>query len=772
MKTWVHTLGSMRIAVVLLCLLVVALAAGTIVESSRGSEAAALVVYGALWFRVLLGLFAANVLFSLVDLWPWGRQRVGFVLTHGSMLLILAGALVTDRFKQEGRLAVWEGEQKASYAEAPAPGSATAAERPLPFAVRLDAFEIDYYQGTHRPAMFRSRVTVSDAAAGLTFPAIIEMNRPLVYGGFHLFQSSYQQGSDRNQSVLLVSRDPGQPIVFAGYTLLMAGMATVLFTRIVQRRALARVVPGRPAVRARRAASVLLGLGLLGAAGRPAAAATLPDAATAEALRRLPVQHDGRIMPLDTLAREAVRQVTGVERYRGIDPVALVLGWTFDPDGWADTPLVRLGDPGLAAALDAQQPGAPATFNALVRGPRLRPLLESARAAADADRPLTPAQAAAQKLEERLVAMQGFLNGSAIAAIPPAGDPRAPWLAPSPLRSASDLTPLLAGGPAARLASPAAMEREVTYNRVRPTRLSWWILGGATLVALAARGRSRRGLDAFAGAGLLLGFATMTWGLAMRWIVAGRIPASDMYESLLFLGWGVALFALVAILFLRNRLVVLNATAMSALTMALADLLPLDPFIHPMPPVLSGTPWLAIHVPIIMLSYSVLALGVLVAHMQIGVQIFAPARRETALRMNDLLYWYTHVGSILLIAGILTGSIWASSSWGRYWGWDPKEVWSLVAFLAYLAILHGRFDRLIGVFGVAALSIVAFWTILMTYIGVNFVLSAGLHSYGFGGSGVVRSMLVVGAVEGLFLAVGLVSHLNSPWRRDMAPARA
>ena len=196
----------------------------------------------------------------------------------------------------------------------------------------------------------------------------------------------------------------------------------------------------------------------------------------------------------------------------------------------------------------------------------------------------------------------------------------------------------------------------------------------------------------------------MSWGIWMRWHVAGRIPASNMYESLLFLGWGVGLFALVATVFLRNRIVILNAAAGSAVTMALTDLLPIDRFVHPMPPVLSGTYWLAIHVPIIMVGYAVLALGVVVAHMQIGAQAFVPSRRSRALRMADLQYWYIHVGSILLVTGILTGSMWAASSWGRYWGWDPKEVWSLVAFLAYMAILHARAERLISDFGVAAWS--------------------------------------------------------------------
>jgi len=106
--------------------------------------------------------------------------------------------------------------------------------------------------------------------------------------------------------------------------------------------------------------------------------------------------------------------------------------------------------------------------------------------------------------------------------------------------------------------------------------------------------------------------------------------------------------------------------------------------------------------------------------------------------------------------------MWAASSWGRYWGWDPKEVWSLVAFLAYMAILHARAERLIGNFGVAAWSIVAFQTILMTYLGVNFVLSAGLHSYGFGDSSVVRAMVATALVEALFIGVAWARLRRKP----------
>jgi ABC-type transport system involved in cytochrome c biogenesis permease subunit len=170
--------------------------------------------------------------------------------------------------------------------------------------------------------------------------------------------------------------------------------------------------------------------------------------------------------------------------------------------------------------------------------------------------------------------------------------------------------------------------------------------------------------------------------------------------------------------------------------------------------VLAGTVWLAIHVPIIMLGYATLTIVTFFAHLVVGAEILAPKRRDLIERWSQLAYNYTHVGSILLIAGILTGSIWAASSWGRYWGWDPKEVWSLVAFLAYMAILHARFDGQIRDFGVAVGSIVAYWTILMTYLGVNFVLASGLHSYGFGSSNLVKIMMLIAAVEVIFLAAG------------------
>ncbi|MGE5233228.1 MAG: cytochrome c biogenesis protein CcsA [Acidobacteriota bacterium] len=771
MRKLISTLASLKLTVVLVLLIGVVLAAGTILESLKGTEAGRAVYYSPPFF-LLQGVFALNLIAALIERWPRNRWRIGFAITHTSILVILLGALTTWVYKVEGQLALWEGESAAKIVERGAHDQVL--ERTLPFTVRLDAFELDTYPGTRMPAMFRSRVTVIDPVRGTQQPAVIQMNQPLHYGGYSFFQSSYQMQQGRKASVLSVSRDPGQPIVFIGYFLLVGGMIVVFATRLVQARQLeqlraasaseASASPNRSAPvvalgRGARTAGLLLILGLALAAA-PLRAAQVPDAATVAQVRALPVQYDGRAMPFDTEARESVWKVTGKRAWPGVDPVAMALGWAFDPPGWRAAPIVKLPGSDLRALLGIAPGTRYASFDSLVANPKLLAAARAAHALQNEDAKLAPLDKDVLKLEERLIVLDEFFGGQAIRPLP-AADPSGPWQVPGGLRSAADLAALGARLRSAPMPphypSPRLIDKELAYNAYRPSRIAWIALLVAALAAAFTVGADRFGLRWVAAAGLLVGFGAMTWGLAMRWQIAGHIPAANMYESMLFLGWGVGLFGVVALV-LRQRLLLANATGLGAIAMMLADLLPVDPFLHPIPPVLSGTPWLAIHVPIIVVSYSVLAMATGIGHLVIGVEIFAPRRRALSQRASETMYWYLHVGSILLIAGILTGSIWAASSWGRYWGWDPKEVWSLVAFLAYMAILHARHDGQIRGFGVALSSIAAFWTILMTYLGVNFVLASGLHSYGFGSSNLVRIMGMIALAEILFLSLGWAAH--------------
>jgi cytochrome c-type biogenesis protein CcsB len=769
MKLWIERLGSLKLTVVLLLVVGVVLAVGTIFESLRGAEAARAVYY-APWFFALEGLFGLNLLAALIVRWPRNRWRIGFALTHTSMLLILIGAMMTVIFKVEGRLPIWEGQSSDVVFQGDKEGDMPPLT--LPFKVRLDSFEIDTYPGTQRPAMFRSRVVVEEAAGSGTGerPGVIEMNRPLSHGGYTFFQSSYQIQGGREMTILSVAKDPGQTVVFIGYTLLVIGMIVVFFTRLAQQRmndallaeaaARASGKPGtQPGNGKLAGATALLLAGLttgLVFAPAPAEAALVPEAGQLEALAAVPVQFDGRTMPFETQARNAVWTVTKKRAWPGVPPVAMVAGWVLDPQGWQNEPIVRVRAD--VAALAGLPSGTRyASFRDLISRPALIEALRAAEGRARNEEKGPKLDEHLVELSDRLTTLQAYFRGEMLR-LEPAVDPNAAWGSVRPPSAAallSQVEQIRARAPA-HYPTREAIARELRYDRADTTQLAWWLLVPAALAAGFTLTRDRKLLLWIARIGIVAGFAVMTWGIAQRWLVAGRIPASNMYESMLFLAWGVGLFAVIALL-LGNRILIFNSAAMSAIAMLLLDRLPMDPFIHPMQPVLSGTPWLAIHVPIIMVSYATLAIVTLFAHVVVGVEIFAPHRREMARRWSQLAYWYIHVGSILLIAGILTGSIWAASSWGRYWGWDPKEVWSLVAFLAYMAILHARFDKQIEDFGVAAGSIAAFWMILMTYLGVNYVLAAGLHSYGFGSSNLVTIMTVIAAVEVGFITAGWIA---------------
>jgi cytochrome c-type biogenesis protein CcsB len=746
MKKAIALLSSLKLAVTLLVLLLVGLSVGTIIESQAGVEVAQKLVYYAWWFLALEAVFALNVLCSIVSHFPWGSQRVGFVITHSAILVILAGALVTYFFTTEGQLAMWEGESGNVIENIAPDGQHTHHE--LPFKVTLDDFRIDNYQGTMRPANFASRVRISDPATGKTFPVEIWMNHEFTYEGYTLFQSSYQQQNGREASIFRVARDPGQPIVFAGYFLLVFGMCVVLGTRITARR------------KAGQAQSVLAGLGVKAAAallavslGGAALAATPADV---DALRRLPVQHDGRVMPFDTVAREVVWNVTGGADWKGEDPATTVARWMEDTRTAAMQPVIKLGSSDLAAALGL--PGkSHVAFMQLVDNAAAGRLFGQVQSEAAQDRPRRGVVADAEKLLDRAGWFQKVLNEDLVRPIPIPGEPSAKWSV-AQQQTVPALVALAKGERLEGWKTVKEIDRELTYNAVRPSHVAWIVLALSLVLSLVAGRTKRRAIDVAAFVALATGFGVMTWGIGVRWAVAERIPAANMYESLLFLAWGVGVFALVAFVFIRNRILVLNAAAGATVTMLLTDLLPMDAFIHPIPPVLAGTPWLAIHVPIIMVSYSVLALGVIIAHAQVVFSALGPKKVQLVEKMADLNYWYMFVGSILLIVGIMTGSMWAAESWGRYWGWDPKEVWSLVAWLAYMAILHGRVDRILGQFGVAVMSILAFQTILMTYLGVNYVLGTGLHSYGFGESPIATWMLVVALAEAIFLSWGYLAY--------------
>ena len=576
---------------------------------------------------------------------------------------------------------------------------------------------------------------------------------------------------------------------------------------------------------------ILALLGIWWAIG-PVVAADLPTSLDLESLRGLVVQHDGRWPPLDTVARDVVESVTGNATFQGHDPVLLLLGWTFSPEQWKQQPLVSIGSAELRSELRLPVDRTLFSYAELSTHAPYLAIVEHMRASA-ANRKLNPLEAKVAEIRGKLLTLQSAFSGRVLRPIPHDGDINGTWQPIRPLipqhagtddevtqawskldqafrqdngqdfaQAAKELEASLAALPAAYRPDRARIETELHYNRLQPFRRAWMcLLVGVGMSGLALMLR-RKWFDVLTALVILAGFGVLTYGLSLRWQIAGRIPAANMYESLLFLSWGASAFAIVAYFALRDRLVPLTASAMGALALILADGLPLDHFIRPITPVLLDTIWMSIHVPIIMISYAVLAVAVVIAHIQLGVMALLPRRAALAGTLDRMHYWYVFIGTLLLLAGIITGSMWAASSWGRYWGWDPKEVWSLAAFVAYMAILHVRINRervpgwayvvallltagvfaiivpllgpltfvktaafagvalavcvfllAYGAFATALKSILAFWLIIMTYVGVNYVLGIGLHSYGFGTGAVVRYLYGLAAADLLLITL-------------------
>ncbi len=171
--------------------------------------------------------------------------------------------------------------------------------------------------------------------------------------------------------------------------------------------------------------------------------------------------------------------------------------------------------------------------------------------------------------------------------------------------------------------------------------------------------------------------------------------------------------------------------------------------------------WLVTHVMTITLSYAAFALALGIANITLGYYLVRSGTGETIAALSRFTYQALQVGVLLLAAGTILGGVWADYSWGRFWGWDPKEVWALIALLGYLAVLHARYVGWVGHFGLAALSVACFSLVVVAWYGVNFVMGAGLHSYGFGGGGegYVGSVL---AAQFLYVALAALRWRNMP----------
>lgn len=664
--------------------LIFVMAVATLVERLYGTSWVVGHIYHSPLFVSAWALLALLTVAVCCRVRMW--RRIFALSLHLSFVVILAGAALSFLTGRKGMLHLRVGASTFQFIE-----EETRLTKELPFVLRLDSFWIETYPGTDMPSDYVSRVTCLPQK-GKERHSDISMNRILAFQGYRFYQSSYDE--DRCGSWLSVNYDPwGTPVTYAGYLLFGISMMGVLLVR----RSSFRRLLDHPLLKGGAVG------GLMSLVCMPSFAAgggRLPVITDAEAdsLAVRQVVYQGRVVPFHTVAVDFMRKLSGGECFEGLPPEQVVGSWMKYPEAWKYAPVIRMKSGELRRRLGLGEAGHVCLADLWDGGHyRLRDFPFFAR----------PRQGKPSALEKAVmeadekVALVGMLLLGA-------------WLKPLP--DDGSVKPL----------SVLAVKAELLYNRIPFSKwlfmfnLSLGFLSFGWMLYRSLRAASQPSYyNALQGVLMWLSLLFHLSGYLLRWYIGGRIPLANGYETMQLL----ALCILVVALVLRRRLafIVPSAWLLSGFVLLVAHLGQMNPQITPLMPVLVS-PWLGLHVSCIMVSYALL--GFVWLNAWLGLCLPREAMRLMVCS-RVLLY----PAMLFLGVGIFIGAVWANVSWGRYWAWDPKEVWALVTFMVYGVAFHA--DSLPWMARPRSFHVymlLAFLTVLMTYFGVNSLLG-GMHSY-------------------------------------------
>lgn len=645
----------------------------------------------------------------------------------------------------------------------------------MPFSVKLRKFELDRYPGSMAPSSYASDVTVIDGKK--TFDYRIYMNHTLDYRNMKFFQSSYDR--DEKGTILSVNDDPGKWPTYLGYFLLFFGLVWNLFTKNSRFGKLIKYVKSSGL------AFVPL-VFLLGSVGQLHAddSAKLNsyidkyrDASvqTAEKFAGLIAQAPmGRMEPIDSLDTQLIYKLHGSLTFKGLNQNQIVMGMLSRPEIWRYAKLIKIKSPKLKDKLGLNRSDKYVSFSDAFSGNtyKLKDDIEKSNRLDPNKRGTYEREVIA--LDEKLNVIYMIFYGNLFKIYPLANDPVKTWYNPmeaidkftgTSKNAVATMTRGLIDGivksdwasanrnienirnyqykyGANLIPAQSKIDAEFFYNKLHlfpKLVVVYMILGfillllGFTQIITASKSKLFTWISRISLTVVFLLFLLHTFGLGLRWYISGHAPWSNAYESLLYISWSALLAGVV---FFRRSLLVLSATVILAgIFMFTAHLSNINPQITNLVPVLKSY-WLDIHVSIITGSYGFLGLGAVIGYIVLLLFIIRSPKRE---HIDKTIYNLMAVSEASLIIGLsmisvgnFLGGVWANESWGRYWGWDPKETWAYISIIVYVIVLHLRLIKKLDTpFVLASTSFVAFSSILMTYFGVNYYLS-GMHSYATG----------------------------------------
>ncbi len=644
----------------------------------------------------------------------------------------------------------------------------------LPFSLELKDFILERYPGSNSPSSYASEVVLHDPANNTVLPYRIFMNNILKYKGYRFFQSSYDQ--DEKGTILTVSNDFwGTFVSYFGYALMVIGMTLTLFNKNSRFLFLIRRSKELKASR-KGAKTIVVLIGLFAITSPTFARSNDSKKEHLQELNSLLVQDlNGRVEPLGTMASDILRKLHRSESYEELSAVEFTISMMANPAKWQQAPIIKISNGQLAKELGA--PSGYISFQKMFdqNGYRIKNLVNETYHKSPTSRNKYDKEVL--NLDERVNVCYQLFQRQFLHFFPIPDDENQKWATaknfPVTLLSGNEENPVTIlekylgafntanlnhdwskstelilqlkeyqdekGGSV--IPSDRKIELEVLYSKLNlfgKLSRTYQMLGLIWLIfnfLLIFNSKwSGKGINSFGIIASALAFAVYTFGIGIRWYISGHAPWSNGYEAMVFVGWATAMAGLI---FSRQSMITLAVTnLLSGIMLMVAGLSWMNPEITPLVPVLKSY-WLIVHVAVITSSYGFLAIGAFLGALNLLLIIFCSKKNENALgtyikEINVIIELTLLIGLILLVVGTFLGGIWANESWGRYWGWDPKETWALITVLVYSVVIHlkripsFKSDALFNAF-----ALVAFASVLMTFFGVNYYLS-GLHSYAQG----------------------------------------
>ncbi|RDU71878.1 cytochrome C biogenesis protein [Helicobacter brantae] len=636
----------------------------------------------------------------------------------------------------------------------------------LPFSLRLDDFILERYAGSNSPSSYESIVQVIEGGESKSYK--IFMNNVLDYGGYRFFQSSYDE--DEQGTILSVNKDIGKYPTYAGYTLLILASLWILLSPS------SRISALRNYLKAHSQIALALCLFALtpsfGDEGERVLEViekvkTHSKEHSAQFSSLLVQDFGGRVKPMDSMAMDFVHKMTKKDSFLGMDYNQIFLGMLVFPDEFRAIKMFPIKSPALKDTLGIPQSQKYIAYNDLIgdEGYKLINYIQEANRKKPQERSTFDKEVLG--LNERFNIAYLIYSGEALRVFPDMSGESQKWFSPSEMPTARKTQIALMGylqglregieqnsweDASIWLDSIKSLQSQygsdISPSKQKITLEIWlnhcnifyylifaYLLLGLALLLLSLYSLLSSPLSrASFGVFVLLWVCMIiqTLGLIVRWIVGDHAPWSNAYESMIFISWASVVAGVV--FFPKSYLTQAMASLLSAIVLFVANLGFMDPQIGNLVPVLKSY-WLNIHVFVITASYGFLGLSLMLGLVSLILFIFRAKREkinQSLLNLHCINEISMIIGLLMLTAGNFLGGVWANESWGRYWGWDPKETWALISIIIYTIILHLRFIPSLNspyVFAVA--SIWGFYSILMTYFGVNYYLS-GMHSYASG----------------------------------------